>query len=161
MVSTPPPLLSGCNTQQMSSFQSSEGVESSYILALVEHHDDSFSVHGLWPDPWVHRGGTPVALDMLALKPLLSELQKYWFSTGHTNKWLWGHEWQEHGRFAHHLEAAKHMRYTQYGYFSQALFLYKRALRRGEHWIRSHHSVQEPWGREYRIRLNSAMDFVD
>ena len=71
-----------------------------YYLSLIKEPDDSFSIHGLWPQysessyPVYCR---PVEFSLKALDPIINKLNKYWYSNRGPNDKFWKHEYEKHG----------------------------------------------------------------
>ena len=127
-----------------------------FLLSLMRHHGSNpeFSIHGLWPEPWVHSGFVHYKLDLEDIKPLMPDLRKYWHSyRGKSDAGFWRHEFEHHGEFMHHLHAADHAGYTQYEYFATTLRLYHEAVSRGTAYIEQYRVD----GGEYRIPVDGEL----
>eukprot|EP00761_Pharyngomonas_kirbyi_P011435 gb/GECH01011460.1/.p1 GENE.gb/GECH01011460.1/~~gb/GECH01011460.1/.p1 ORF type:complete len:237 (+),score=47.00 gb/GECH01011460.1/:1-711(+) len=63
-----------------------------------------FTIHGLWPNdadghyPSYCHGGS--GFDSNKLKPIMSNMERYWPSLWSSNDGFWEHEWEKHGRCA-------------------------------------------------------------
>ena len=70
-----------------------------YYLSLIKE-EDTWSIHGLWPQYSENEYPSfckKVDFDIDKLKPILTELKQFWYSTKDTNEDFWKHEWQKHG----------------------------------------------------------------
>jgi ribonuclease I len=79
-----------------------------YYLSLIKHHENGWSIHGLWPqyDEPKNNKKYPtfcrqVEFDINKIKDLLPELEKKWYSYDGTSiprdESFWKHEWEKHG----------------------------------------------------------------
>ena len=95
-----------------------------YYLSLIKENDDSFSIHGLWPQysetsyPVYCR---PVEFSIEALNPIMDKLNKYWYSDRESNSKFWKHEYEKHG-------SCMFSEVSEFDYFNLVLNLYKEAI---------------------------------
>ena len=99
-----------------------------YYLSLIEEKGketgNSFSIHGLWPQNSKTDYPTyckKVDFSMKALKPIIGELNKYWYSSENRNEEFWKHEYLKHG-------SCMFTPLTELQYFSKTLLLYHKAI---------------------------------
>lgn len=73
-----------------------------YYLSLKKdpNKNSEWSIHGLWPQYSENEYPSfckKVDFDIKKLKPIIPELQQFWYSTKNTNADFWKHEWKKHG----------------------------------------------------------------
>ena len=98
-----------------------------YYLSLIkesEYSETPWSIHGLWPqtDPNNYPSyckNIPFSLD--ALKPLIPELNIYWYSNNDDNPDFWKHEYLKHG-------SCMYKSMSEFDYFHLTLKLYHQAV---------------------------------
>ena len=98
-----------------------------YYLSLIKESDDCYSIHGLWPQ--FSKKSYPtycreVNFSLEKLKPIMKELNQYWFSTEEKNSDFWKHEYEKHG-------SCMFSSMTEIQYFSKTIDLYKKAIELG------------------------------
>ena len=96
-----------------------------YYLALIKEHNNSISIHGLWPQ--TNKVSYPsfcknVDFNMKELTPIIDKLNKYWYSDCEKNEDFWKHEYQKHG-------SCMFKEMSEFDYFSKTLELYESALK--------------------------------
>lgn len=94
-----------------------------HVLSLMQDENKKWSIHGLWIN-YYKKEGYPeycrwVDFDIKKLKPIIGELNQYWFSDMGTNSKFWKHEYIKHGSCTNMDELE---------YFSKVLELYKHAM---------------------------------
>ena len=90
-----------------------------YYLSLINENNE-WKIHGLWPQ--TDKNNYPqfcknVEFDLNKLKPLITDLNKYWCSDRETNEKFWEHEWKKHG-------SCMFQPFTEFNYFKKTLELY-------------------------------------
>lgn len=96
-----------------------------YYLSLIKEPDNSFSIHGLWPQysessyPVYCR---PVEFSLKALDPIMDKLNKYWYSNRGPNDKFWKHEYEKHG-------SCMFIPITELNYFSKTIQIYEDAIK--------------------------------
>ena len=95
-----------------------------YYLSLIEEKNNTFSIHGLWPqnsktDYPTYCKKVDFSIEVLA--PIMDELKKYWYSKQEKNEAFWKHEYQKHG-------SCMFTPLTELQYFSRTLLLYNKAI---------------------------------
>lgn len=96
-----------------------------YYLSLIKEQNNTFSIHGLWPQysPTQYPSYCKeVSFSLDKLQPILPDLNKYWYSTEEKNSDFWEHEYKKHG-------SCVFTNITEYEYFEKALELYKEAIK--------------------------------
>ena len=96
-----------------------------YYLSLIKEQNNTFSIHGLWPQysPTQYPSYCKeVSFSLDKLQPILPDLNKYWYSTMEKNADFWEHEYKKHG-------SCVFTEITEYEYFEKALKLYKEAIK--------------------------------
>jgi ribonuclease I len=99
-------------------------LENFYYLSLIREQDGSFSIHGLWPQTTTDNYPEyckKVIFDINQLTPIMSALQKFWYSEEEKNEEFWKHEWEKHG-------SCVWTPMNEYDYFIKALKLYHTAI---------------------------------
>ena len=67
-----------------------------YTFRIQQDCSTYWTIHGLWPN-WQMFCTAP-AFNVSLLAPIEPVLDRFWKSCfGHTNEWLWEHEWTKHG----------------------------------------------------------------
>ena len=72
-----------------------------YYLSLKRvNKNTSWSIHGLWPQ--YSQTSYPqfcknIPFDIEKIKPMLLDLNKFWYSGIEPNNVFWKHEWEKHG----------------------------------------------------------------
>lgn len=98
-----------------------------YYLSLIKEEDNTFSIHGLWPQYSDNSYPTfckQVNFDIQQLQDLLPELNKVWYSNRNDNDDFWKHEYEKHG-------SCVFTQITEKEYFEKTLQLYNEALSLG------------------------------
>ena len=95
-----------------------------YYLSLIKEKNNTFSIHGLWPQ--YNKTSYPtyckkVKFSIKALEPIMDELNKYWYSKYSKNTEFWKHEYMKHG-------SCMFCSMTEYEYFDKTLCLYNKAI---------------------------------
>ena len=95
-----------------------------YYLSLKKTHTNQYSIHGLWPQTDLNNYPTycnKVNFSIQKLSPIITDLQKYWYSDLGTNDDFWKHEYTKHG-------SCMFNPMTEFEYFDKTLELYKDAI---------------------------------
>lgn len=95
-----------------------------YYLSLIKEYDNTFSIHGLWPQYNINQYPTfckKVNFEIDNLKTILPELQKKWYSNRGSDADFWEHEYEKHG-------SCVFTPMTELEYFSKTLELYDKAI---------------------------------
>ena len=96
-----------------------------YYLSLIKEDNDTWSIHGLWPQYDNNKYPTfckKVNFSYEKLEPIISELKMFWYSNKGKNDDFWKHEWQKHG-------SCMFIPMNEFSYFNKTLELYKQALK--------------------------------
>ena len=96
-----------------------------YYLSLIKESNNTFSIHGLWPQYTKNSYPTyctNVSFNINNLKPIMPELKKNWYSTQEKNEDFWQHEYEKHG-------SCVFTPMTELEYFSKTLELYDKAIK--------------------------------
>ena len=102
-----------------------------YYLSLFNESKDinnpKFSIHGLWPQ--YNKTTYPsycrdIIFNVDELKPIISDLNTYWYSNMEKNQDFWEHEYKKHG-------SCMFTKMTELQYFQKALDLYYQAKSQG------------------------------
>ncbi|KAJ1949366.1 hypothetical protein EC988_004799, partial [Linderina pennispora] len=104
--------------------------------------DDYFTIHGMWPNTCagtltprsgcdISRVYNDVEARIQSLKPaLVTDMTKYWPSSGKPNDVFWNHEWSKHGTCVSTLRPQCYKSYTKdqdvVDYFTNAMNLHKK-----------------------------------
>lgn len=117
-------------------------IERFYYLSLMRepivtnrNYDDdgeskisSYGIHGLWPqysDDNYPSFCKDVSFDYDILKPILPELEEYWYSSQGSGEKFWSHEWKKHGSCMFVESNVT----TELLYFQKTLELYHEAIK--------------------------------
>lgn len=95
-----------------------------YYLSLIKEEDNSFSIHGLWPQYSLNsypKYCKEVKFDINKLSSIIKELEKYWYSNRNNNDDFWKHEYEKHG-------SCVFKDLTELEYFTKTLELYHKAI---------------------------------
>jgi ribonuclease I len=95
-----------------------------YYLSLIKEENNTFSIHGLWPQNSKTDYPTyckNVDFSIEVLEPIMDELKNYWYSKQEKNEAFWKHEYQKHG-------SCMFTPLTELQYFSRVLLLYYKAI---------------------------------
>ena len=95
-----------------------------YYLSLIEEKNNTFSIHGLWPQNSKTDYPTyckKVDFSIEVLEPIMNELKNYWYSKQEKNEEFWKHEYQKHG-------SCMFTPLTELQYFDRVLLLYYKAI---------------------------------
>ena len=98
--------------------------EEFYYLSLIKEVDGSFSIHGLWPQYSLNSYPSfcrAVNFNLDKLKPIIDELNNYWYSNKGSNDTFWKHEYEKHG-------SCMFDSIDEFNYFNKTIELYKYAL---------------------------------
>ena len=93
-----------------------------YFLSLIKE-DDSWSIHGLWPQtsltkyPQYCRN---VEFDLELLNPIIDRLRDEWYSNRGADEIFWKHEYLKHG-------TCNYNNFNEFQYFKTALDLFDKA----------------------------------
>ena len=92
-----------------------------YYLSLIKEDDNTYSIHGLWPQ--YTKNSYPsyckkVKFTEKALAPIIDDLNKYWYSDRGQNDYFWKHEYEKHG-------SCMYGSMNEFQYFSKTLELLK------------------------------------
>tara|TARA_Y100001970_G_C13569734_1_gene525594 strand:+ start:35 stop:469 length:435 start_codon:yes stop_codon:yes gene_type:complete len=98
-----------------------------YYLSLIKEDDNTYSIHGLWPQ--YTKNSYPsyckkVKFSEKALAPIIDDLNKYWYSDRGQNDYFWKHEYEKHG-------SCMYGSMNEFQYFSKTLELYHKAIKLG------------------------------
>ena len=102
-------------------FCSNKQDTSYYYLSLKRVNETSpWSIHGLWPQ--YSKTSYPqfckrTKFDIEKIHPIISDLNKFWYSGMEPNKAFWKHEWEKHGTCMFNDS-------DEFEYFKTALSLY-------------------------------------
>ena len=71
-----------------------------YYLSLINENDNTWSIHGLWPQYKTNKypqfcKDIKFSIDKLA--SIVDDLEKYWYSKEKKNEKFWEHEYLKHG----------------------------------------------------------------
>ena len=94
-----------------------------YYLSLIKE-DDTWSIHGLWPQYAVNKYPQfcrEVTFDINKLKPITQDLEEHWYSARGTDEEFWKHEYEKHG-------SCNFNGFAEFDYFKTTLDLFHRAL---------------------------------
>ena len=91
-----------------------------YYLSLINENNE-WKIHGLWPQ--TDKNNYPqfcksVEFNLDNLKPIITELNKYWCSDIEQNQKFWEHEWKKHG-------SCMFKPFSEIDYFKKTLELYE------------------------------------
>lgn len=102
-----------------------------YYLSLIKNNstdeineNNMFSIHGLWPQNDKNNYPTyckKVNFSLDSLKPIIDQLNKYWFSDKEKNSDFWKHEYEKHG-------SCMFTDMNEFIYFNTTLILYNKAI---------------------------------
>lgn len=98
-----------------------------YYLSLIKEQNNTFSIHGLWPQytkTSYPTNCTDVTFDINKIETLLPDLNKNWYSNSNNeikNEDFWKHEYEKHG-------SCVFTPMTEKEYFKKTLDLYNVAL---------------------------------
>ncbi len=90
-----------------------------YYLSLIKEND-SYSIHGLWPQNTLHDYPTyckNLDFDLDKLNPIMNSLKTKWYSKKTSNEDFWKHEYLKHG-------SCVFSSMSELEYFSKTLELY-------------------------------------
>ena len=124
-----------------------------YYLSLIKEPDNSFSIHGLWPQysessyPVYCR---PVEFSLKALDPIINKLNKYWYSNRGPNDKFWKHEYEKHG-------SCMFIPITELNYFSKTIQIYENAVKLN---IIKKYQEANPDKDQLLIKLDENFNFV-
>ncbi len=71
-----------------------------YYLSLILEEDNSWSIHGLWPQYSINRYPKfcrDIDFNVKKIEPIKADLEKYWYSNKGTDDNFWKHEYLKHG----------------------------------------------------------------
>ena len=95
-----------------------------YYLSLLKEDDDSWSIHGFWPQYSTTSYPTycrQVDFDITKLSKIIDKLNGIWYSTKEKNNLFWEHEWKKHG-------SCMFNKCDELSYFTTTLELYYKAI---------------------------------
>ena len=95
-----------------------------YYLSLIKETNNTFSIHGLWPQNSKTDYPTfckKVKFSIKELEPIIDELNKFWYSKFSKNTEFWKHEYMKHG-------SCMFCSMTEYEYFDKTLYLYNKVI---------------------------------
>ena len=124
-----------------------------YYLSLIKEPNNSFSIHGLWPQysessyPVYCR---PVEFSLKALDPIMDKLNKYWYSNRGPNDKFWKHEYEKHG-------SCMFIPITELNYFSKTIQIYEDAIKLN---IIKKYQEENPDKNQLLIKLDENLNFV-
>ena len=96
-----------------------------YYLSLIKEQNNTYSIHGLWPQYSTTSYPTfcnKVSFDINKLQPIMTQLNQYWYSTEQKNTDFWKHEYEKHG-------SCVFTPMTEEEYFQKTLELYGKAIK--------------------------------
>jgi ribonuclease I len=96
-----------------------------YYLSLIKEQNNTFSIHGLWPQYTKQSYPTyckNVTFDIKNIEQLLPQLNEKWYSTKEKNEDFWKHEYEKHG-------SCVFTPLTEKEYFEQTIKLYDTAIK--------------------------------
>ena len=96
-----------------------------YYLSLIKEQNNTFSIHGLWPQYSTTSYPTyctNVTFDANKLQPIISKLNESWYSTQEKNEDFWKHEYEKHG-------SCVFTPMSELEYFQKTLDLYQEAIK--------------------------------
>jgi len=98
-----------------------------YYLSLIKETDNTYSIHGLWPQ--YTKNSYPsyckkVKFSEEALISIMEDLNKFWYSDRGQNDDFWKHEYEKHG-------SCMYVSMTELQYFSKTIELYHKAIELG------------------------------
>lgn len=94
-----------------------------YYLSLI-YSDNKWHIHGLWPQTDSEHYPTfckNLNFNVETLDPIMTKLDKYWYSDENKNEAFWKHEYLKHG-------SCVDPQLTELEYFEKTLGLYNKAL---------------------------------
>ena len=95
-----------------------------YFLSLLKEDDDSWSIHGLWPQYTLKHYPSfckNVEFDETKLEPIMDRLKKEWFSNRGADEFFWKHEYLKHG-------TCNFNNFNEFEYFKTTLDLFDKAI---------------------------------
>ena len=96
-----------------------------YYLSLLKESNDTFSIHGLWPQYDKNSYPSYCKKDNFSidkLQPIIKELNYCWYSNEEKNSKFWEHEYYKHG-------SCMFTDMTELEYFQKTIELYREAIR--------------------------------
>lgn len=104
-------------------FEIKENPTNFYFLSLIKEDDESWSIHGLWPQYTLQkypRFCKRAEFDLSKLEPIMNDLKDYWYSNRGPDETFWEHEYLKHG-------TCNFNNLDEYNYFKTTLILFHRA----------------------------------
>jgi len=95
-----------------------------YYLSLIKEPNNSWSIHGLWPQYNINkypRFCHSADFDISQLDPIIDNLNKYWYSDRGDDDIFWEHEYLKHG-------TCNFNKFDEFTYFKTTLELFDKAL---------------------------------
>ena len=95
-----------------------------YYLSLILEDDNSWSIHGLWPQYTINKYPKfckDIEFNIHKLKPIINDLERVWYSNINTDDQFWKHEYLKHG-------TCNFNNFTELEYFQTTIKLYLKSL---------------------------------
>tara|TARA_B110001469_G_C9637765_1_gene320067 strand:- start:2124 stop:2651 length:528 start_codon:yes stop_codon:yes gene_type:complete len=95
-----------------------------YYLSLINEADNTWSIHGLWPQYKTNQYPTfckNIKFNIAKIKTIINDLEKYWYSKGEKDEKFWEHEYLKHG-------TCNFNNLDELSYFNTTLELFQKAV---------------------------------
>lgn len=94
-----------------------------YYLSLIKEENDTWSIHGLWPQ--TTKSKYPqycknIAFSLENLEPIMEKLKTEWYSSRGPDDIFWKHEYLKHG-------TCNYNNFNEFEYFNTTLNLFDKA----------------------------------
>ena len=112
------------STEQSSTLPLLKEPTNFYYLSLINEANNTWSIHGLWPQYKMNQYPTfckNIKFDIDKLKTIINDLEKCWYSKKSTDAKFWEHEYLKHG-------TCNFNKFDELEYFTTTLTLFQKAL---------------------------------
>ena len=95
-----------------------------YYLSLINENNNTWSIHGLWPQYKTNKYPTfckDIKFNITKLASIVDDLEKFWYSKGGKDEKFWEHEYLKHG-------TCNFNNLDELSYFKTTLDLFQKAV---------------------------------
>lgn len=107
------------------SLSNSSSPSNFYYLSLIKENDETWSIHGLWPQTSLTKYPQyckNVEFNLDLLEPIIEQLKDDWYSNRGPDEIFWKHEYLKHG-------TCNFNNFNELDYFKTALTLFDKAVK--------------------------------